>query len=99
MSTIATMQPQKSIVGSTNEPAYSERLQNVVNKIQAASDVDEIVLEVSKDVCTILNADRFTIFLLSDDKSSFISRVNTGFDSFQELKQPVTENSIIGCAL
>jgi len=98
MSTIATMQPQKNIVGSTNEPAYSERLQNVVNKIQAASDVDEIVLEVSKDVCTILNADRFTIFLLSDDKSSFISRVNTGFDSFQELKQPVTENSIIGCA-
>lgn len=98
MSTIATIQPQKNIAGSINESAFSKQLQHVVNKIHTASDVDEILLEVSKDVCTLLNADRFTIYSLSEDKSSFVSRVKTGFDSFQELKLPVAENSIIGCA-
>jgi GAF domain-containing protein len=98
MGTIATIQPQKNIAGSTNESAFSKQLQQVVNKIQTASDVDEILLEVSKDVCMLLNADRFTFYSLSEDKSYFVSRVKTGFDSFQELKLPVAENSIIGCA-
>jgi len=98
MSTIATIQPQTDSAGGTSESAFSKHLQIVVNKIQAASDVDEIALEVSKDICTLLNADRFTIYSLSDDKSFFVSRVKTGFDSFQELKLPLTENSIIGCA-
>ncbi len=98
MSTIAPVQSQKNISSSTHELSLSKNLQIVVKKIQAASDVDEISLEVSKDICTILNADRFTIYALSEDKSSFVSRIKTGFDSFQELKLPVTEKSIIGYA-
>lgn len=98
MSTTATAQPQKNIAGSINESVFSKHLQSVINKIQAASDVDEIVLEVSKDICALLNADRFIIYSLSDDKSFFVSRVKAGFDSFQDLKLAVTENSIIGYA-
>jgi type II secretory ATPase GspE/PulE/Tfp pilus assembly ATPase PilB-like protein len=98
MSTIATIQLQKNSASSINESAFSKNLQIVVNKIQAANDIDEIMLEVSKDICTLLDADRFTIYSLSDDKSFFVSRVKTGFDSFQDLKLAVTENSIIGYA-
>lgn len=98
MSTIAPVQSQKNIPSSIHELGLSKNLQTVIKKIQAASDVDEIALEVSKDICTILNADRFTIYALSDDKSSFVSRIKTGFDSFQELKLPVMEKSIIGYA-
>jgi len=98
MGTITTIQPQKNSASSTNESAFSKNLQIVINKIQAANDVDEIMLEVSKDICTLLDADRFTIYSLSDDKSFFVSRVKTGFDSFQDLKLAVTEKSIIGYA-
>lgn len=98
MSTVAMIQPQKNNVDNNNESAFSKNLQVIINKIYAANGVEEIMLETSKDICALLNADRFTIYSLNEDKSSFVSRVKTGFDSFQDLKLPVTENSIIGFA-
>lgn len=98
MSTVAMIQPQKNNVNNNNESAFSKNLQVIINKIYAANGVEEIMLETSKDICALLNADRFTIYSLNEDKSSFVSRVKTGFDSFQDLKLPVTENSIIGFA-
>ncbi|WP_350117056.1 GspE/PulE family protein [Nitrosomonas sp.] len=92
------IQPQKNNVNNNNESAFSKNLQVIINKIYAANGVEEIMLETSKDICALLNADRFTIYSLNEDKSSFVSRVKTGFDSFQDLKLPVTENSIIGLA-
>ncbi|WP_411172618.1 ATPase, T2SS/T4P/T4SS family [Nitrosomonas sp. Is24] len=98
MSTVAMIQPQKNIVNNNNESAFSKNLQVIINKIYAANGVEEIMLETSKDICALLNADRFTIYSLNEDKSSFVSKVKTGFDSFQDLRLPVTENSIIGFA-
>ncbi|MER0215329.1 MAG: GspE/PulE family protein [Nitrosomonas sp.] len=98
MSTVAMIQPQKNNVNNNNESAFSKNLQVIINKIYAANGVEEIMLETSKDICALLNADRFTIYSLNEDKSSFVSRVKSGFDSFQDLKLPVTENSIIGFA-
>ncbi|MBX9918081.1 MAG: GspE/PulE family protein [Nitrosomonas sp.] len=98
MSTVAMIQPQKNNVDNNNESAFSKNLQVIINKIYAANGVEEIMLETSKDICALLNADRFTIYSLNEDKSSFVSKVKTGFDSFQDLKLPVTENSIIGFA-
>ncbi|WP_350152144.1 GspE/PulE family protein [Nitrosomonas sp.] len=92
------IQPQKNNVDNNNESAFSKNLQVIINKIYAANGVEEIMLETSKDICALLNADRFTIYSLNEDKSSFVSRVKSGFDSFQDLKLPVTENSIIGFA-
>ncbi|WP_350132903.1 GspE/PulE family protein [Nitrosomonas sp.] len=92
------IQPQKNNVNNNNESAFSKNLQVIINKIYAANGVEEIMLETSKDICALLNADRFTIYSLNEDKSSFVSRVKSGFDSFQDLKLPVTENSIIGFA-
>ncbi|OQW83765.1 MAG: secretion system protein E [Proteobacteria bacterium ST_bin16] len=92
------IQPQKNNVDNNNESAFSKNLQVIINKIYAANGVEEIMLETSKDICALLNADRFTIYSLNEDKSSFVSKVKTGFDSFQDLKLPVTENSIIGFA-
>lgn len=98
MSTVAMIQPQKNNVNNNNESAFSRNLQVIINKIYAANGVEEIMLETSKDICALLNADRFTIYSLNEDKSSFVSRVKSGFDSFQDLKLPVTENNIIGFA-
>ncbi len=56
------------------------------------------MLEVSKDICALFNADRLTIYTISEDKSYIVSRVKTGLDSFQDLKLPITEQSIAGFA-
>ncbi len=74
---------------------FSQRLQEITSKIQAASNLDELIPEVSKDICILFNADRLTIYTVSEDKSSIISRVKTGSNSFQELKLPISEHSIV----
>ncbi len=99
MNTIVTTPlKQTNATDINSESNFAKNLQSVTNKINAANDIDEIMLEGSKDICTLFNADRLTIYALSDDKSSFISRVKTGFDSFQDLRLPATENSIVGFA-
>lgn len=97
MSTTAATQPkQKNVLDISNELNSLQNLQAVINKIHAANDIDEIMLEVSKDISALFNADRLTIYSLSEDKLFFTSRVKAGFDSFQDLKLPLTENSIMG---
>jgi type II secretory ATPase GspE/PulE/Tfp pilus assembly ATPase PilB-like protein len=76
--------------------AFQKQLQAVTNKIHATNNVDEIMLEVSADVCALFNADRLTIYSVSEDKQSIVSKVKTGLNSFKDLKLPIAEHSIAG---
>jgi GAF domain-containing protein len=75
---------------------FQKNLQIVTNKIHATSNVDEIMLEVSADVCTLFNADRLTIYTVGEDKQTIVSKVKTGLNSFKDLKLPIAEHSIAG---
>ncbi len=76
--------------------AFQKQLQAVTNKIHATSNIDEIMLEVSADVCALFNADRLTIYSVSEDKQAIVSKVKTGLNSFKDLKLPIAEHSIAG---
>ena len=76
--------------------AFQKQLQLVTNKIHATSNIDEIMLEVSADICQLFNADRLTIYSLGEDKQSIVSKVKTGLNSFKDLKLPIAEHSIAG---
>jgi type II secretory ATPase GspE/PulE/Tfp pilus assembly ATPase PilB-like protein len=76
--------------------AFQKRLQAVTNKIHATNNIDEIMLEVSADVCALFNADRLTIYFVSEDKQAIVSKVKTGLNSFKDLKLPIAEHSIAG---
>jgi type II secretory ATPase GspE/PulE/Tfp pilus assembly ATPase PilB-like protein len=76
--------------------AFQKQLQAVTNKIHATNDIDEIMLEVSADVCALFNADRLTIYSVAEDKQSIVSKVKTGLNSFKDLKLPIAEHSIAG---
>nr|WP_090656157.1 GspE/PulE family protein [Nitrosomonas marina] len=80
----------------SNRLTFSKKLQDVTNKIHAATDIDEIMLEVSKDICSLFNADRLTIYTISEDNTFLSSRVKTGLDSFQDLKLAINEHSVAG---
>lgn len=83
-------------LGSDNQSSFSYQLQQIVNKIHAASNLDEIMVDVSKDICALFHADRLTVYTMGEDKSCIVSRVKTGLDSFQDLKLPIAEHSIVG---
>ncbi|MRR49766.1 MAG: GspE/PulE family protein [Rhodocyclaceae bacterium] len=75
---------------------FFKNLQTVTNKIHATSNVDEIMLELSQDICVLFNADRLTIYSLAEDKASIVSKVKTGLNSFKDLRLPITEQSVAG---
>src|SRR5690242_9189836 len=76
--------------------AFQKQLQAVTNKVHATNNIDEIMLEVSADVCALFNADRLTIYSVSEDKQAIVSKVKTGLNSFKDLKLPIAEHSIAG---
>ncbi len=76
--------------------AFQKHLQAVTNKVHATSNVDEIMLEVSADVCALFNADRLTIYAAGEDRQTIVSKIKTGLNSFKDLKLPIAEHSIAG---
>jgi len=72
-------------------------LQSVTSKIHATADIDEIILDVSDDICKVFEADRITIYAASEDGQFIVSKVKTGLSSFKDLKLPVApEFSVAG---
>ncbi|MGQ5524756.1 ATPase, T2SS/T4P/T4SS family [Chitinimonas sp. PSY-7] len=78
------------------ELQFRQDLQAVTNKIHATSHVDEIMLEVSQDICDLCNADRLTIYVVDAERKTIVSKVKTGLNSAQDIKLPVNEHSIAG---
>ncbi len=77
--------------------AFSKKLQAVTNRIHSTSNIDEIMLDVTRDVCQLFDADRLTIYTLSEDGLSIVSKVKSGLNSFKDIKLPLSESSIAGC--
>lgn len=77
---------------------FFKQLQALANKIHATQDVDEIMLDLSPDLCQLFNGDRLTIYAVTDDKGSMVSKVKTGLASFKQLKLPISAQSIAGYA-
>jgi len=98
MSTVFDAKPQagQNMADISNKLEFQKQLQAVSNKIHATSNIDEIILEVGQDICSVVGADRLTIYTLSDDRSSIVSKVKTGLTSFKDLKLPINEQSIAG---
>ncbi|HEX6411532.1 MAG TPA: GspE/PulE family protein [Burkholderiales bacterium] len=94
MSAVLNHAPAHTDVGA--RLAFQKQLQAVTNKIHATSNIDEIMLEVSADICQLFHADRLTVYSVGEDKQSIVSKVKTGLNSFKDLKLPIAEHSIAG---
>lgn len=75
---------------------FFKNLQAVTNKIHAATDIEEIMLELSDEICNLFNADRLTIYVVGEDKASIVSRLKTGLNSFRDLRLPISDQSVAG---
>jgi type II secretory ATPase GspE/PulE/Tfp pilus assembly ATPase PilB-like protein len=83
-----------------DEATFYRQLQSITTQIHATDRVEQIVQEVSGDVCRLFMAERMTLYLASDDALTIVSRVKTGLNSASELKLPVSPQSLAGfCAL
>jgi type II secretory ATPase GspE/PulE/Tfp pilus assembly ATPase PilB-like protein len=75
---------------------FQQRLQTLTNKVHATKNIDEILTDLSAELCGLFFADRLTIYLTSEDKGSIVSKVKTGLHSFKDIKLPINEQSVAG---
>lgn len=99
----AVLEPKNTAPGgdsnSNARADFAKKLQAISDRALTATTLDELMVDLSKEACELFEADRLTLYTLTDDKSSLISRVKTGLSSFKDLKLPITETSVAGyCA-
>ncbi|SFN29059.1 Type II secretory pathway ATPase GspE/PulE or T4P pilus assembly pathway ATPase PilB [Formivibrio citricus] len=71
-------------------------LQALTNRIHATARLDELLTELSDDICAVFNAERLTIYVVGEDGRQLVSRVKTGLEGLKELRLPVDDRSIAG---
>ncbi len=84
--------------GMTFEALFYKQLQHVTARIHETENVEQIMLEASQDICKLFNADRLTLYVVNDDRTAIISKIKTGLNSSNELKLPITPQSLAGYA-
>ncbi|KAF0813968.1 Type II secretion system protein E [Andreprevotia sp. IGB-42] len=75
---------------------FMRQLQALTNRVHATGHLDELLLEISSDVCEVFAAERLTIYVVGDDGREIVSRVKTGLEGFKELRIPVNDRSVAG---
>ena len=64
--------------------------------IHSTSNIDEIMLNLSLAFCNLFNADRFTLYAITEEKDAIVSKVKIGLNSFKDLRLPISAQSIAG---
>ena len=82
--------------GVTFEALFFRQLQLVANRIHDTENLDQLMLEASQDICRLFNADRITLYAVSEDRSAIVSKVKTGLNASRDLKLPISAQSIAG---
>ena len=84
--------------GMTFEALFYRQLQQVTARIHETENLEQLMLEASPDICKLFNADRLTLYAVNDDRTAIISKVKSGLNSSNDLKLPITPQSLAGYA-
>ncbi len=83
----------------TSEVAYRTRLQKICNKINAAANLDEILINLKDDITSLFEAERITVYVVDKNKQQLVSRFKSGGD-IEEIRIPISTESVAGwCAM
>jgi type II secretory ATPase GspE/PulE/Tfp pilus assembly ATPase PilB-like protein len=92
----ANWQSDSNLGDMSRRLSFFRNLQRVTNKIHGARNIDEIILEMSQDICELFHCDRLTIYIVSDERQSIVSKLKTGLSSHKDIRLPISEHSIAG---
>ena len=77
---------------------FQKRLNNITNKIHAAKDTNDILLNLQGEILSLFDADRITIYMVDGIKRQIVSKFKTG-NEVSEIRVPIGNDSIAGyCA-
>ncbi len=80
-----------------SEVQYRKNIQDICSKIYAATNVDEIMVDLKDEITSIFEAERITVYVVDGKKRELVSRFVSG-DEIGEIRIPVSNTSISGCS-
>ena len=78
-----------------SEVAYRDYLQNICNKIYAANNLDEILIDLKEDISHLFKAQRITVFVVDGKTRELVSRFKSG-PEISEIRIPISADSLAG---
>jgi GAF domain-containing protein len=70
-------------------------LQSICNKIYAASNLDEILIDLKDEITTLFEAQRVTVFVVDGKTRQLVSRFKSKAE-ISEIRIPISTNSLAG---
>ena len=80
-----------------SEVEYRTNLQAIANKIHAAPNLDDILVNLIGEITSLFEAERITVYVVDGIKRELTSRFKSG-DEIAEIRLPISNNSIAGHA-
>ena len=78
-----------------SEVEYRTKLQGICNKINAASNIDEILVDLKDEITDLFEAERLTVYVVDGKKRELVSRFKSG-DEISEIRVPLSLTSTAG---
>jgi type II secretory ATPase GspE/PulE/Tfp pilus assembly ATPase PilB-like protein len=81
-----------------SELVYRARLQKICNRINAAANLDEILIDLKDDITSLFKVERVTVYVVNGNRRELVSRFKSAND-IAEIRVPIAAGSIAGwCA-
>ena len=75
---------------------FFKKLQTVANKIHATDRINDIILDLSPDICDLFGCERLTIYTVGEGRTTIETMIKTGLNSFKDFSLPISDRSVAG---
>jgi type II secretion system (T2SS) protein E/GAF domain-containing protein len=90
--------PTQNLQELQQKVEFAEHVKRITSQIHAASNLDQILLDLHKDILGFFDAEDLTLFAFDADKKEIFYKV-PHIDTIEEVRIPITEQSLAGfCA-
>ena len=90
--------PTQNLQELQQKVEFAEHVKRITTQIHAASNLDQILLDLHKDILGLFDAEDLTLFAFDVEKKEIFYKV-PHIDTIEEVRIPITEQSLAGfCA-
>jgi len=90
--------PTQNLQELQQKVEFAEHVKRITSQIHAASNLDQILLDLHKDILGLFDAEDLTLFAFDAEKKEIFYKV-PHIDTIEEVRIPITEQSLAGfCA-
>ncbi|HJY79767.1 MAG TPA: GAF domain-containing protein, partial [Candidatus Binatia bacterium] len=75
--------------------AYAKRAKQVMDRIHAATDLDQIFVELLDEILSLFDAEHLTLYAVDYDRKEIYSRF-LDLNEIKEIRVPFNEQSVVG---